>query len=100
MRIQIIKCDRCGSEISGYPIKILPKCVSYTNETVKEISASPYEESQKHKDYCMNCCTAIIKFVNTTVTENQDDISEDKEVVPVEKVGWKKAERGKHESDG
>lgn len=79
MRIVKNICDRCGGDIEGYPIKLIPVLVNpETEEVIKETNL-PQQRWQSKKDYCISCLTEILFLAN-----GKDDFNGVEEVKPLE----------------
>lgn len=64
MRITIIKCNRCGKEITGNPIKLIPEYVHRMEGTLLKGPMSESYKEQENKDYCEDCMAIILAKAN------------------------------------
>ncbi len=66
MRIQKIVCDRCGKEITGYPVEIFPQYVDREHgEEIWPDNDDPLPdraESMIEKEFCVECTKRIVRF--------------------------------------
>lgn len=66
MRKIVIKCDRCGKEIEGNPIKIIPEYAHresgdlWPDGNTKDNIA--YEQEMIDKDFCEECVRKILRY--------------------------------------
>lgn len=65
MRETIVKisCDRCGSEVKGAPVKIIPSIVKRdTGEPYNEQEIHPpkWMEKMMDKEFCSECAQRIL----------------------------------------
>lgn len=76
MRTVKITCNRCGKEITGYPVSLVPVYTERNSQTVlsqdkKEKNGIPEEAPQQRaqgtKDYCEDCTVKILAFANGMV---------------------------------
>lgn len=65
MRTTIIKCDKCGSVIEGYPVKIVAQCVDRETGDIWSDEDKPlpsWAEQIEGKDFCENCTKEIVGY--------------------------------------
>lgn len=64
MRQIRILCDRCGREVEGYPVKIIPELTDRDNdELIPENVQSPeWVEKIQDKDFCEACTEKIVRY--------------------------------------
>lgn len=67
MRIARITCDRCGKEIAGNPISIIPVYTDRETQyaAIDTENRAPQAKTQGSKDYCENCTIKILEYANT-----------------------------------
>ena len=74
MRITKIVCDRCGTEIEGYPIKMIPEYVSRKNEDLTAecgdipVAAFPII----NKEFCVECTNKINRYALGGMKVNEE----------------------------
>lgn len=65
MRTVVISCDRCGKEIKGRPVKIVPEYVDReTGDIWSDNNGRPPEWAGKilDKDFCVGCTEKVVRF--------------------------------------
>lgn len=75
MRTVVISCDRCGKEIKGYPVKIVPEYVDReTGEPWPDSDGQFPEWAEKimDKDFCEDCARKIVRFAIGGLKENPE----------------------------
>ena len=76
MRIQKIVCDRCGKEITGYPVEIFPR---YVDRECGEESwpdrddpLPDWAEKMRNTEFCERCTEKIVRFALGGLKENPE----------------------------
>lgn len=60
MRKTIIVCDRCGTEITGFPIRVIAEKVDRETGDFQE---EPFDsDGHEDLDFCESCATKILAF--------------------------------------
>lgn len=120
MRTIVISCDRCGKEIKGYPIKIVPEYTGRENDDIlpDDLPFPDGVEKILAKEFCEHCAKKITRYALTGLKENpefekaveemvedaafppmksleKEDRSPDAGTVTEEKSGRKKIDMGK-----
>lgn len=75
MRTVIINCDRCGEEIKGYPVKIVPEYVDRETGDIwpdNDEHLPEWAEKIIDKDFCEECTRKIVRFAFGGIKENPD----------------------------
>lgn len=76
MRIQKIVCDRCGKEITGYPVEIFPQFVD--RETGHETwpdnddPLPDWAEKMEDREFCVECTKKIVRYALGGLKENSE----------------------------
>lgn len=76
MRKLIISCDRCGTEITGEPISILPKYSKVGSQVIPEgMNELPlWIERMQDKDFCRKCTEAIVNYALKRRELDEDNV--------------------------
>lgn len=75
MRTIMISCDRCGKEITGYPVKITPEHVGRENEELQPDNGEQlpeWAEKILDKDFCAKCTEKIVRYALGGMKENPE----------------------------
>lgn len=74
MRTIVISCDRCGKEIKGYPVKIIPGYAGRENEDIlpDDIPFPDWGEEILAKDYCEQCAERIVRYAFGGMKKNPE----------------------------
>lgn len=91
MKKIFIYCDRCGKEITGYPLKLTAAYASRTDDAIPV--SHPMPEKLKMalmddcaRDYCDDCMTEILAFAHhnmdaeTFTSERQEQAAEEEKI--------------------
>lgn len=65
MRTTIIKCDRCGSVIEGYPVKIIAQHIDRETGDIwpaENEHLPSWAEQIEGKDFCESCTKEIVGY--------------------------------------
>lgn len=62
-KVQIL-CDRCGKQISGLPIHLIPVYAVDVHGKKDEQDMPPQIKKQQGRDYCEECIVKILDFCN------------------------------------
>ncbi len=75
MRIQKIVCDRCGKEIAGNPVQIMPGYVDRKTGDLWPDNNNPlpdWAEKILGKDFCVECTEKIVRYANGRLKVNPE----------------------------
>lgn len=76
MRIQKIVCDRCGKEITGYPVEIFPQYVDRENGEEswpdQDDLLPDWAEKMQNTEFCERCTEKIVRFALGGLKENPE----------------------------
>ncbi len=74
MRQVRMLCDRCGGEIEGYPVKIIPELAGRDNdELLPENGQHPeWVEKMQDKDFCEACTEKIVRYALGGMKKNSE----------------------------
>lgn len=85
MRKTVVYCDKCGAEIMGIPIQIIPEhsdlygdCKEPYLEDAEESELPPWIERMLDKEFCEDCAKEIFDFAlnNADANEKEPDQEE------------------------
>lgn len=66
MRTVKVTCDRCGQEIRGYPVQIIPEYVDGPAGDFSIDALAPCQASQTDRHYCEPCTEQIVAYANAS----------------------------------
>ncbi|MBD5461492.1 MAG: helix-turn-helix domain-containing protein [Lachnospiraceae bacterium] len=75
MRTIMISCDRCGKEITGYPVKITPEHTGRKNDELQPDNGGKlpeWAEKILDKDFCVKCTEKIVRYALGGMKENPE----------------------------
>ena len=75
MRTVVISCDRCGKEITGYPVRIIPEYVEReSGDLCPELDEGFPElpEKIRDRDFCEKCTDKIVRYALGGMKENEE----------------------------
>lgn len=74
MRQIRILCDRCGREVEGYPVKIIPELTDRDNDKLipENVQSPEWVEKIQDKDFCEACTEKIVRYALGGMKKNPE----------------------------
>ena len=74
MRQVKILCDRCGREIEGYPVKVIPELADRDNDELlpENVHHPEWMEKIQDKDFCEACTEKIVRYALGGMKKNSE----------------------------
>lgn len=75
MRTVVISCDRCGKEITGYPVRIMAEYVDRESGELYSGLGEEFPDSFEKirgRDFCEKCVGKIARYALGGMKENED----------------------------
>ena len=75
MRTVVISCDRCGKEITGYPVRIISEYVDRESGELwlgQDEKLPDLSEKIRDRDFCEKCTGKILRYAMGGMKENEE----------------------------